>query len=81
MTLSGAATLGRTWSGSDGNEGVPAFPKALVLLETHQQIVKYHIQDTRWGSLTPLQIYSQCILQPQPTKIKHVQSIVIKTKI
>ena len=23
---------------------------------------------TRWGSLTPLQTYSQCILQPQPTK-------------
>ena len=31
-----------------------AFPKAPVLLKPHHQIVWCHIQDTRWGSLTPL---------------------------
>ena len=40
------------------------FPKAQALLEPHHQIVQCHIQDTRWGSLTPLQRCSLCILQP-----------------
>ena len=31
------------------------------------EMVKCHLQDTRWGSLTPLHRCSQCILQPQPT--------------
>ena len=44
-----------------------AFPKAPALLEPHHQIVKCHIQDTRWGGHTPLQRSSRCILQPQPT--------------
>ena len=43
-------------------KGYSAFPKALALLEPH-----HHIQDTRWGVLTPLQRSSRCILQPQPT--------------
>ena len=48
-------------------KGYSAFPKAPVLLEPHHQIVYCHIQDTRWGSLTPLLRSSLCILQPQPT--------------
>ena len=45
-----------------------AFPKAPASLEPHHQIVKCHIQDTRWGGgLTPLQRCSRCILLPQPT--------------
>ena len=44
-----------------------SFPKAPALLEPHHQIVLCHIKDTQRRSLTPLQGYSQCILQPQPT--------------
>ena len=44
----------------------PEFPKAPSLLQPHHQIDKWHIQDTHWGSLTPLQRCSCCILQPQP---------------
>ena len=43
------------------------FPTAPALVEPHHQIVWSHIQDTRWGSLNPLQKCSQCILQLQPT--------------
>ena len=32
-------------------------------LEPHHQIVRCHIQETRWGSLTPLQRLSRCILR------------------
>ena len=45
-----------------------AFLKVLALPEPHHQIVPYHIQDTHWGSFTPLQRCSQYILQPQLTK-------------
>ena len=45
--------------------GYSAFPKALVLLEPPHQIVLCHDQDTCWGSFTPLQRCSWCILQPQ----------------
>ena len=49
-------------------KGYSAFPKAPASLESHHQIVSYHIQDTHWGrGLTPLERSSQCILQPQPT--------------
>ena len=44
-----------------------AFPKAPVLLKPHHQIVLCHNQDTRWGSLTPLQRYSRSILEPHPS--------------
>ena len=39
--------------------------KAPVLLELYHQIVSRHIQDTRWGGLTPLQGCNRCVLQPQ----------------
>ena len=66
-TLSGATTLGKSGPGSDGNKGVLCILKVPVLLETHHQIVLFHIQDTHYGSFTPLQRCSQCILQPHPT--------------
>ena len=44
-----------------------AFPKAPVLLEPHHQIVQCYILETHWGTLTPQQRYTQCILQPQLT--------------
>ena len=41
-------------------QGYSTFPKA-----PHHHIVFCHIQNSCWGSLTPLQKCSQCILQPQ----------------
>ena len=49
-------------------KGNSTFPKAAALLKPHHQIVQCHILDTRWGSLTPLQRSSRCILQPQQTR-------------
>ena len=53
-----------------------AFPKTPALLESHHQIVWCHLQHTLWGSLTPQQKCSECILQPQPTRpsIEHTTS-------
>ena len=48
-------------------KGYSAFPITPALLEPHHHIV---YQDTRWGSLTPLQKYNRCILQPQLTGSK-----------
>ena len=42
------------------------FSKAPTLMEPHHRIVYCHIKDTHWGSLTPLQRCSWCILQPLP---------------
>ena len=39
MALSGATTPGQSGPGSNGNEGVPPFPKPLALLEPHHLIV------------------------------------------
>ena len=58
----------RVYLGAMAINGYSAFPKTPALLEPHHQIVQCHIQDTRYGGgLTPLQRYSQCILQPQLT--------------
>ena len=46
-TLSGATTPGESGPGSDGNEVLPAFPKAPALLEPNHKSVKCHMQDTR----------------------------------
>ena len=51
--------------GAIAMKGYSAFPKAPALLKPHHQIVECYIQDSRWGSLTPLQRCSQRILQPQ----------------
>ena len=57
-TLSSATTRGK--SGIGNGVGNPA------LLESHHQIVLRHIQDTRLGSVTPLQRCNQCILKLKP---------------
>ena len=67
-TLSGATIPGQSRPGSDDNKGVLSIPKSLSLLEPYHQIIKCHIQDTRWGSLTPLQRSNRYIQQPQPTE-------------
>ena len=61
-TVSVATTLGQSGPGSDCNkdEG-PALPS------DYHQIVLCYIQVTRWGSFTPLEECSRCILQPRPT--------------
>ena len=51
-------------------KGYSAFPKSPALLKPYHQIVLCHIRDILWNSLTPLQRYSQCILQPQLTELK-----------
>ena len=44
-----------------------AFPKAPASPERHNYLLRCHIQNTRWGSLTPLQRSCRCILESQPT--------------
>ena len=46
-------------------KGYSVIPKAPALPEPHHPVVYCHIKDTCWGSLTPLQWCSRCILQPQ----------------
>ena len=73
-TLSGTTTPRLSGHESDGNEGIPHIPIGPAFLETHDQIVKCHNQDIRWGNLSPLQRCSWCILQPsQPTGPKMIR--------
>ena len=61
-------------------KGYSTFPKA-PKLETHHQMVLWHIQDTHIGggkSFTFLQRCSWCILQPQPTGQDNFKSLLIK---
>ena len=53
--------------GAMAMKGYSAFPKVPALLKPHHRIVSYHLQDIHWGSITPLQRYNRCILQPQLT--------------
>ena len=53
-TLSDPTIPGQSGPGSDGNEGHFTFLKAPALLECHHQIVKIHIQNTRFGVVLPL---------------------------
>ena len=49
-------------------KGCSTFPKAPASLEPHHQIVLSHIPGhSLCGGITPLQRYSRCILEPQPT--------------
>ena len=57
--LSGATAPSQSEPGSDGISS--------KLSITGASLVYCQIQDTRWGSLTPLQRCSRCILLPQPT--------------
>ena len=72
--------------GSIAMKGYSAFPHVRILLEPYYLIVKYQIQKTLWGRLSPQQRYSRCILQPQTTGLttrrsnyKHVQNRMFKS--
>ena len=62
----GAATVGLSRPGSDGNEEVFCFSKAPGLLKPYHQIVLSYPGHSM-GESYPLQRCSQYILQPQPT--------------
>ena len=51
-------------------KGYSAFYKASALLKPHHQFVECLIQDTRWGTLTPLHIWNWCILHPLLSGLK-----------
>ena len=57
--LSGTTIAGQNWQRSDGNKGVLRIPSPSDCFMSYQE--------SRWGSFTPLQGCSWCILQPQPT--------------
>ena len=70
-TLSSAATPCQNWPGSIGNEDVLHIPQSSSITEASPSDCLVSSQDTRLGSLTPLQRCSQCILHPQPTGPKN----------
>ena len=45
-------------------KGYSAFPKALATLDPHDQIVYYHIQDTRWVSYPSAEVQSEYSTAP-----------------
>ena len=51
--------------GSDGSEAVLCIPQSSRITGTSPSDCLVSYQDTRWGSLTPLQRCSQCILRLQ----------------
>ena len=55
MTLSGATNPSESGPRSDGNKGVLYLLRISLLLKSLYQIIKFHIQDPHWGSLTPVQ--------------------------
>ena len=63
--LSGASTPGQSGPGSDGNEGGLCIPQSFSFTEAWPSDCLMSYQDTRWGSLTPLQRCNQCTVQPQ----------------
>ena len=67
--LSGATTLGQSGPGSDGTEEVLHIPQSSGITRTSPSdcLMLYPGHPLEWGGLTPLQRYSQCILQPQLT--------------
>ena len=70
--LAGATTLGQSGPVSNGNEGYSSFPKALVLLAPHHQIlVSYQGHSLGEGSLTPLLRCIWYILHPQLSGINN----------
>ena len=70
-TLSGAYTPGHNRPRSDGNEIVLCIPQNSSITEASLSDCLMSYQDTRWGSLTPLQRCSQDILKPQSTGLSY----------
>ena len=67
---SGATTPGQSGPGSDGNEGVLRIPQSSSIVGTSPSdclVSKSGHSLGGGGGLTPLQISSRCILQPQLT--------------
>ena len=67
-TFSCATTPDQSGLGSDGIEGVIHKPQNSSITGALPSDCLVSYQDTCWGSLTPLQRCSWCILQPQPTE-------------
>ena len=65
-TLSGATTSNQSRSWRDVNKEVLHIVQ--ILIGTLPSDCLLLMPDTRWGSFTPLQWYSWCILQPQPSE-------------
>ena len=61
----------RVDQGAMAMKGYFAFPKALTLLEPHNQVAKCHIRGTHWVGvgLTPLQRCNLCIVKPQLIRV------------
>ena len=74
-TLSGATTPGQSEHGNDGNEGLLRILESSIITGTSASdcLVSYTGHWLR-GRLTPLQRYSRCTLQPQPTGSPKLQS-------
>ena len=53
--------------GSDGNEGVLRIPQGFSITGTSSSDCLVSYLGHSLGGLIPLQRFSQCILQPQPT--------------
>ena len=75
-TLSGAAVPGQTGPGRNNNEKYSLIPKTQQLEPLHQ-IVSYHMQDTHYWDITPLQRCSQCILGAQPNRLEYKMSAIL----
>ncbi len=71
MALSGATTPGQSGPGSNGNEGVLRIPQSSNTAGTSPSdcLVSYP-GHSLGGGLTPLQNFSQCILQPDWASLK-----------
>ena len=69
-TLCGATTPSDSGPGSDGNKGVFRIPQSSSITRTSPSDCLVSYSGHSWGSLTPLQRCSWCILQPQPTEQK-----------
>ena len=62
-TLSGATTPNQSEPGSNGIEGLLHIPQSSSITGTSpSDFLESYIQDIHWGSLTPQQRRSQCIL-------------------
>ena len=68
-TLSGATTPGQSGPWSDGNRGVLCISQSSSITGalSSDSLFSYY-QNSRWWSLTSLQRFGRCILQPQMTE-------------
>ena len=82
-TVSGVTIPGQ--SGSNGNEEVLRIPKSSSITGNSSSDYLVSHQDAHWKSAIPLQRYSRCILQPQPTgqecKYEHTMNAITKRRV